>query len=318
MTATAAIPLFLAPGAEAPEPGTPPRSDVPAGEVCAEKVEITPDMAGEWMDRHRKAVAANRAQNGGKARDNRPVRWGDDGVGGYARDMKAGKWRLNGETIKIARDGTVPDGQHRLLAGIEAGVPFWSLVVTGVEPEAQDTIDIGIGRKLADSLSIAGKPNHIALASIARWSLRWLHGHRGGTTGGGTYKPTQREVLEYIAQAPHLELAAKFAVHARKEFRPVRASTWGMAWLLLNGTDALAATVFFERVFDGADLPRKSPVLVFRTRLTNAALNKERLTETEQLALMITAWNYWRDDREMGALKLPEGGLTAKNFPEPK
>ena len=172
--------------------------------------------------------------------------------------MKAGKWRLNGETVKIARDGTVPDGQHRLNACVEAGVPFLSLVVTGVEPEAQDTIDIGIGRKLSDSLAIANKANPTVLASIARWSLRWLHGVRGGTAGAGGYRPTQQEVLEYIAQAPHLELAAKFAVHARKEFKPVRHSAWGMAWLLLNGTDALAATVFFERVMDSCRLlPRR-------------------------------------------------------------
>lgn len=262
-------------------------------------------------------VSANRVANGGNARDNRPVRWGDEGVAGYARDMKAGKWRVNGESVKIARDGTVPDGQHRLAACVEAGAPFWSLVVTGVEPDAQDTIDIGIGRKLADSLAIANKPNPVALAAIARWSLRWLHGVRGGT-GGGAFKPTQQEVLDYIAQAPHLELAAKFAVHARKEFKPVRNSVWGVAWLLFNGTDALAATVFFERVMDGADLRRRHPILVFRTRLTNAALNRERLTEQEQLALMITAWNYWREEREMGVLKLPEGGLNAKNFPEPR
>jgi hypothetical protein len=281
-------------------------------------VEITPEMAAEWMERHREVVAANRVANGGNARDNRPVRWGDDGVAGYARDMKSGKWRVNGESIKRAWDGTVPDGQHRLNACIEAGRPFWSLVVTGVEPEAQDTIDIGIGRKLSDSLAIANKANPGVLASIARWSLRWLRGVRGGTTGGGAFKPTQQEVLEYIAEAPHLELAARFAVHARKEFKPVRHSAWGMAWLLFNGVDALAATVFFERVMDGADLPRRHPILVFRTRLTNAALNKERLTEQEQLALMIIAWNYWREDREMGVLKLPEGGLTARNFPEPK
>lgn len=283
-------------------------------------LEITPELAKEWMDRHREVVASNRAANGGRARDNRPIRWGDDGVSGYARDIRAGKWRVNGESIKIAWDGTVPDGQHRLYAGIEAQVPFQSLVVTGVEPEAQDTIDIGIGRKLGDSLSIAGEPNAAILASVARWSLRWLHGVRGGTSGGGirAYKPTQREVLEYLEATPHLRDAAKFAVQARKEFKPVRASTWGMAWLLLYGRDPLAAAVFFERAFDGADLPKRHPILVFRTRLTNAALNKERLTEQEQLALMITAWNYWREEREMGVLKLPEGGLNAKNFPEPK
>jgi hypothetical protein len=114
--------------------GVPESAPEPA-EIRAEMTEITPAMALEWMERHRKVVAGKRVENGGKARDNRKIRWGDDGVAGYARDMKAGKWRRNGETVKIAWDDTIPDGQHRLYACMEAKVPFWCLVVTGVDPE---------------------------------------------------------------------------------------------------------------------------------------------------------------------------------------
>ncbi|MEH7879332.1 hypothetical protein V7799_17715 [Rhizobium laguerreae] len=34
----------------------------------------------------------------------------------YARDMLAGRWQLNGQTIKISKDGQLLDGQHRLEA----------------------------------------------------------------------------------------------------------------------------------------------------------------------------------------------------------
>lgn len=282
-------------------------------------MQVTPELAREWIDRHVKAVAANRVAGGGKARDNRPIRWGDDGVAGYARDMKAGRWDLNGESVKIARDGTVPDGQHRLYACIEAGVPFPSVVVTGVEPRSQDTIDIGIGRKLADQLAIANEPNAVVLASVTRWSLRWLHGVRGGTAGGaGSYKPTRQEMLDFLAVTPHLRDATTWAVHARQVFKSVRASVYGMAWILLNGTDPIAARVFLDRILDGADLPKGHPVLAFRARIWNSVETQERLSETEQLALIITAWNAWREDKELTRLQLPKGGLTPKNFPEPK
>lgn len=244
--------------------------------------EITPELAREWIDRHVKVVAGNRAANGGKARDNRPVRWGDDGVAGYARDMKAGKWRRNGETVKIARDGSVPDGQHRLYACMEAGVPFWCLVVTGVDPEDQDTIDIGIKRKFSDQLAIKNEPNAVVLASVTRWSLRWLHGMRGGTNGGGSgYTPTPQEMLEFLAATPHLRDAATWAVHARQVFKSVRASVYGMAWILLNMTDPIAAQVFLPRILDGAELPLGHPVLAFRARIWNAVENQERLSEQE-------------------------------------
>lgn len=282
-------------------------------------MEITPELAREWIDRHVRVVAGNRAANGGKARDNRVIRWGDDGVAGYARDMKAGRWDLNGETLKIAWNDTVPDGQHRLYACIEAGVSFRSVVVTGVEPRAQDTIDIGIGRKFGDQLSIANEPNAVVLASVTRWSLRWLHGVRGGTTGGGSsYKPTRQEMLDFLAVTPHLRDATTWAVHARQTFKSVRASVYGMAWILLNGTDSIAAQVFLPRILDGAGLPLGHPVLAFRARIWNSVENQERLSETEQLALIILAWNAFREDREVSRLQLPKGGLTPRNFPEPK
>lgn len=298
--------------------GIPDAAPEPA-EIRAELTEITPETALEWITRHDRVVAANRVANGGKARDNRPIRWGDDGVAGYARDMKGGRWRRNGETVKIARDGTIPDGQHRLYACMEARVPFWSLVATGVEPQDQDTIDIGLRRKFSDQLAIGNETNAVVLAAVTRWSLRWLHGARGGTTGtGGAYNPTQQEMREFLALTPHLRDATTFAVHARQAFKSVRASVYGMAWILFNGIDSIAAQVFLERVLDGAGLPKGSPALAFRARIWNAVENGERLSEQEQLALLILAWNAWREDRELSRMQLPKGGLTAKNFPEPR
>jgi hypothetical protein len=279
--------------------------------------EITPDLAREWIRRHEAVVSANRASNGGKARDNRPLRF-DEGVDKYARDMKAGRWHRNGESVKIARDGTIADGQHRLYACLQAEVPFWSVVVTGVEPEAQDTIDTGLKRRLSDQLAIANEKNPGILASVTRWSLRWLHGLRSNGGGAGGYSPTQTEMLDYLATDARLRLAADFASRARLEFRPVRATVYAMAWMVLHGADHLAADVFLERVLDGADLSPGHPVLALRNRMYNAKVTSERLTEHEQLALFCLAWNAFREDRKLSRLQLPTGGLNAKNFPEPK
>lgn len=314
MPATATEPLFIAPGTETQINGA-PRADTGTGEIRADMTEITPDLAKEWMVRHRTAVERNRVAAGGKARDNRPVRWGD--VAAYARDMRAGKWTRNGETIKVALDDTVIDGQHRLYACMQAEVPFWSLVATGVAPEAQDTIDTGIKRRLSDQLAIGNEPNAAILAGVARWSLRWLHGFRA-SGGDASYAPTHAEMLEYLAAEPRLRDAAAYAARARKQFRPVRVSVYAMGWMLLHGADHLAAEVFLERVIDGAELPARHPVLGFRARIANAKAAGERLNEHQQLALMISAWNAFRDDREMARPQLPAGGLTPKNFPVPK
>jgi hypothetical protein len=294
--------------------GTPEREPAP---IRAEMTEITPDLAREWIRQHEEAVSAERAANGGKARDNRPLRVGT-GVEKYARDMKAGRWHRNGETVKLAWDGTVADGQHRLYACIRADVPFWSVVVTGVDPAAQDTVDTGLPRRLSDQLTIANEENAPILAAVTRWALRWLHGQRTGGGGNG-YQPTQTELLDYLATDPRLRMAAAWAARARKEFRPVRPPVYAMAWMILHGADWVAAEVFCERVLDGAGLPAGHPVLTLRNRLVNAKIPPvERLTEHEQLALFCLAWNGFREDRTMARLLLPAGGLTPKNFPEPR
>jgi hypothetical protein len=153
---------------------------------------------------------------------------------------------------------------------------------------------------------------------VPRWALRWLHGLRGNGGANG-YNPSQTEMLDYLDADPRLRIAADFAARAKKEFKPVRPPVYAMAWMILHGRDHPAAEVFMERVLDGAGLPSGHPVLTLRNRLVNAKIPPvERLTEHEQLALFCLAWNGFREDRTMTKLQLPVGGLTARNFPEPK
>ena len=102
---------------------------------------------------------------------------------------------LNGETVKIASDGTILDGQHRLYACIQAGVPFETVVIRGLPPEAQDTIDTGMARKFADQLALRGEVNTPLLAAITRWAMRWLRGAKMG--GAADLDPPTRRCSPY-------------------------------------------------------------------------------------------------------------------------
>ena len=63
----------------------------------------------------------------------------------YARTMEQGLWRSNGEPIIFDENGILKDGQHRLLAILESGVPVKMLVVRGVSHDV-NTFDEGGGR----------------------------------------------------------------------------------------------------------------------------------------------------------------------------
>lgn len=73
-------------------------------EKITAKVEtITPDIAKTML---------------GENVNNRRI--SHDNVNMFAREMRNGEWRFNGEAIKFSKDGRLLDGQHRLLAVIAA------------------------------------------------------------------------------------------------------------------------------------------------------------------------------------------------------
>lgn len=260
---------------------------------------ITPDLAREWtlLNTRNRAVRYNR-------------------VAKFARDMAAGKWLLNGETIKIVTDGTILDGQHRLYACMQAEVPFDSIVIRGLPVEAQDTIDTGAARSMADQFGLHGEANAALLASITRWSWKWGRGVK--TTGEANLDPTHIEMIAFLDAEPRLRDATAWADRARRCHPKVNGSVWGMAWMLFHGSDPLAADVFLHKVTTGENCATGDPALAFRNRIMNAREEGLRLNQYVQLGYLIIAWNAFKDDRTLVRLQPPRGGFTPKTFPEPR
>lgn len=75
-------------------------------------------------------------------------------VARYAELMRAGRWRLNGETIIVGPKDELIDGQHRLSAVVAAGVSVPMLVARGVPTDARPTIDIGRARSLSNIVAM--------------------------------------------------------------------------------------------------------------------------------------------------------------------
>lgn len=90
-------------------------------------------------------------------------------VNGYAEDMKRGNWLLNPAAhIVFCKDGTLYDGQHRLYACVQAGVPFVTYVTRGCDPRLYHVIDTGRSRTAADVLGrqFGQSRNVVALAKV--------------------------------------------------------------------------------------------------------------------------------------------------------
>lgn len=236
-------------------------------------------------------------------------------VRAYAEDMRNGAWQENGESIKLAVDGTVVDGQHRLHAIVESETKHRVLVVRGLPMETQETVDGGAKRKFSDVLKLREEPRYVALASVTRRCLLWDQGYRGRESH--RTPPTVAQMLAFIEAHPEVrrstEVAASVSAHA-----PLSASIVGLCHWLFEDLDFEDAEFFFGRIKDGVGLTERDPVYVLRRTLANARTDRSRLLENQATAFVIKAWNAYREGRQIQFLAFRPGGANPEKFPEPK
>ena len=87
----------------------------------------------------------------------------------YAQQMEQGKWKSGTlEYVKIATDGSVLDGQHRLLAIIQSDTCQQLHVAYNMDKSLFDVLDTGKARNSADVFSIAKIENPLVDSEIVR------------------------------------------------------------------------------------------------------------------------------------------------------
>lgn len=206
----------------------------------------------------------------------------------YARDIAAGRWEENGQTI-VFNGRKLIDGQHRLLACIKAGVPFRSIVVHGVSVDAQKTIDTGVGRSLGDTFRFAGEKNANNLAGAVICSWRWEKGilNRGVT-------PTRSEAVSWLEENPEIRRAVEIVLPAR-----VKPLTWStsitapLVFFVSRAEGEDVAIDFFEAVHTGAGLDIGNPALTLRNRLIANTTDITKLPWSLIFFFTVKAWNAW-------------------------
>lgn len=227
----------------------------------------------------------------------------------YARDMAAGRWQFTGEAIKVAEDGVLLDGQHRLMAIVEAGVPVPMLVIRGLSHAAQAAMDTGAKRTAGDALSLRGERTSALLASVAKMIL---------SDGSRLHiDPSTTELIEIVESDPTLRwVLENFPPFQLKHL--TSPTVVGYAYWRLHQIEPYQTAEFFEKLTTLVGLPAGSPILALHRRLTAHVRNKSsRQHRREALFYIFTSWNAWRRGEERALVKLAySGGQVA--VPEPK
>lgn len=261
---------------------------------------ITPDMAAKWLvgNTHNRNVKTKAVEK-------------------YAEDMALGQWDLNGESIKFNGDGRLLDGQNRLLAVIQSKSTIRSVVVRGLAAEGQDTMDIGVSRRLSDVLTLRGEVNCIDLAAgvVSLW--RWTQDPSDSSFTGG---PSVHQALAFLAEHPNLRSSVTEAERVRKAIG-LRGSIGIALHYITSSIDASDAEKFWERLVSGTNLSADDSIYLLRNALladrSSAGKLSQRMSRAKNWALCVKAWNAYREGRPVKLLVWRPGGSNPEAFPVP-
>lgn len=258
-------------------------------------------MAQRWLDQYN---TRNRPISKARVQD-------------YATEMLAGRWHFNGETIQFDRDGVLLNGQHRLLAIVATGLAQTFLIVRGLDPATQVTIDQGTKRLPHEQLIVSGVLADNTMAAAIRVYIQWSTGRLFGDQIRNKV-PTGEVVQWAHANMQTVETLRAINNIGLRRIYGQPSVTLAVALRLVQ-IDSWDAEQFLSGLRTGAGLDDDSPVLALRERLRKAKESDVRLSVRDVIGMYVTAWNAVRGGRAMRKIQRPRGGVyTAQNFPTPR
>lgn len=239
-------------------------------------VYVTPEIAAQWLARS----PSNRKITQAK-------------VDAYAADMLAGRWRYNGDRIRVRPDGTLQDGHHRLTACVQSGEPI-IVDVFVITADAEATVDKGKSRTTADTLTLSGKvaPSHSTTMAAA---LRMLTLHdnttlndwaKVSTNSKSSKFLTDQAIAEYYDQNSHEVLRAVEWAHEHVKLRNTLISkSQAVAFLVLASRefDWDSASEYLYSVLTGDGIEPGTTAEHIRDRLLSVKMRQSKMSTTDKL-----------------------------------
>lgn len=273
-------------------PGIPARRLEPTG--GPQLVTITPELATQLLERNNV---------------NRPL--SDMHVQRLANQIRSGKWKFNGDTIKLSDTEDVLDGQHRLWAIIDAQKSVETIIVYGIERDAFATIDtLRRARTGSDVIALAGQSRHRQhVSSALQWMIRWQRGI----------------LMEYLAPANRVEnsdIEEAFAAHPKivqaiersAQLRTIaNPAILGFLYYVITNRNAPLAERMMRTLEDPASIGVNDPFFRLRIHFTTDRWRRKEPVMT--IAVAIKAANAAFRGDEVRSLQWRNQGSSAESFP---
>lgn len=211
----------------------------------------------------------------------------------WAREMKAGNWKLTGEPIIFAKSGRLLNGQHRLHAVVEANIPLTTVVIVGVDEGAFNVMDSGMARSMGDVFRSHGIKSGNQQASNTKFVMQYLD---GVSLVNHKYmdKYTRDDLVAYFeANRTAFEFADSRGCTLRNIGLPRGVA--GVVSYILYSADYDGADYFISRLQDGAGLRPTSPILALRNYIIRTFSASHRPTDVADwlIPTIIRGYNDW-------------------------
>lgn len=250
-------------------------------------VTVTPDVALEYL----KANTSNRTLNTAY-------------VNVLADQMKKGRWKFTGESIKISENNVLLDGQHRLSAIVSSGIALDLLVTTGLSDDVFDALDSGKLRSAGDVLSTVGVENPKKVAAVAKFALLYNRGKYGSVTGGArssrksNYLVTNQDIREFVQNDPDIGDVVEKAMTLSSKFKHISFQIFGGMYYVLNKVDKQKCDQFFDKLVTGVNLMSDDPVYALREKFLRASANHMiKISPIDATFYIAKAWVLFKEDK---------------------
>ena len=245
----------------------------------AELKTITPEIAAKMLE-------ANTS--------NRPLT--EANVAGLVKEMKGGRWKVNGDMIRFSDSNIIIDGQHRLYAVVRSGITIQSWVMDGLPSDVFDTIDVGKRRSAGDTLGCRGEKNACRMAAALIMIDKYMTGRVEKSV---QYSNTEVEGL--LGKYPDVRESLMTTMNGKGLLLP---SVLDSCHYLFSKKDPVMTEVFMEKILKGVGLEEGDPWYVLRERLLTNSIANAKLSKAFMMALCIKAWNAARQGKRITKLQL--------------
>lgn len=211
----------------------------------------------------------------------------------YAKDMVNGNWTFCGDSIKFDKDGNLIDGQHRLKAIIESGIPQYFYKVEELDPESARVMDSGFKRSVEDYLRKQANAYEAGAVPIVRQveTFKKESKHMGHSTADS--KVSYSEVVDlYENDTEWYNKAARYGKKISKEsaryMKPTEVGAIYYYLVRIMGVDVDYVEDFFFKLCNAA----RNDKSIYNTTMTNLNdkdyIKRSGVKRTDEF---ISCWN---------------------------